>query len=73
MSGSSKLFIFETLVPKDVNYDKGVTLSFHLLNFLGGYERTLDDFETLLKKANLKIVKIFCENDLVSLIKVCKV
>ena len=72
MSYSSKLYIFETIVPRNANYDKGITLSFHLLNFLGGYERTLDDFNILLKKANLKIVKIFCENDLISLMKVCK-
>ena len=73
MSHSSKLYIFETLVSKNANYDKGITLSFHLLNFLGGYERTLDDFKTLLKEVNLKIVKIFNEDELISVIKVCKV
>ena len=72
IDSNSILYIFETIVPKNITYDKGVTLSFHLLNFVGGYERTLADFKILLKKVNLKIVDIFDENKLISAIKVCK-
>lgn len=73
MNASSVLYIFETIVPEELTSDKGITLSFHLLNFLGGYERTIDDFGKLLQKANLKIVEVFEEDKLISLIKVCKV
>jgi len=73
MNQSSLLYIFETIVPENSNSDKGITLSFHLLNFLGGYERTLNDFKELFKKVDLKMVEIFEKDKLISLIKVCKV
>ncbi len=58
MDKDTKLYLFETIVPDDYKEDKGITLSFHLLNFLGGYERTLDDFKYLLNKVNLEITNI---------------
>jgi len=73
MEYHSTLYIFETIVSKNIIYDKGVTLSFHLLNFIGGHERTLDDFKILLKQVSLQIVDIFNEDELISVIKVCKV
>ncbi len=70
MDADTVLYLFETIVPDDYR-DRGITLSFHLLNFLGGYERTLDDFKNLLDRARLKIVKTQTEN-LISLIQVVK-
>ncbi len=72
MTSNTILYIFETIVPKNPKYDKGITLSFHLLNFLGGYERNLEDFEKLLTQANLRIEKVFQKDELISLIKVVK-
>jgi len=73
MQINSILYIFETIVPMDSNTDKGTTLSFHLLNFIGGHERDINDFKKLFKKANLKIVEIFEKEELISLIKVMKI
>jgi len=70
MRNNTKLYLFETIVP-DNYQDIGITLSFHLLNFLGGYERSLEDFEFLLYQANLKIIDVKTEG-LISLIKVMK-
>ncbi|EJF06792.1 O-methyltransferase [Thiovulum sp. ES] len=68
MSENSSLFVFETLVPEK-DEDKGVTLSFHLLNFLGGRERKKEEFYKLFTSANLEIVNLFAENELVSIFK----
>ncbi len=73
MDNTTILYLFETIVPINMKLDKGITLSFHLLNFVGGYERTLKDFEILLKKANLKILEVFEDDKLISLIKVIKI
>ena len=72
MNHSSTLYLFETIVPLNVKVDKGITLSFHLLNFVGGYERTFNDFKILLDSVNLKIDDIYEEENLISLIKVGK-
>lgn len=72
MSSKSQLFILDTIVPLNSREDKGITLSLHLLNFLGGYERTVKDFERVLSQVNLKIKSIHNEDDLISLIKVVK-
>jgi hypothetical protein len=73
MQINSILYIFETIVPMDSNTDKGTTLSFHLLNFVGGYERDINDFKKLFKKVNLEIIEIFEKEELISLIKVMKI
>ena len=73
MTEKTILYMFETIVPLNSSVDKGITLSFHLLNFLGGYERTLEDYEQILKQANLEIEKMLFENELISLIKVKKI
>ena len=73
MNKSSILYLFETIVPVNSNSDKGVTLSFHLLNFLGGYERTLEEYKQILKQANLVIKEISFNTELISLIKVQKI
>jgi len=72
MKSSSMLYIFETIVPDDLREDRGVTLSFHLLNFLGGYERGLKEFKNLFNSAGLKIVEVIDRDILISIIKVSK-
>ena len=72
LAKESTIYLFETIVPEEATYDKGITLSFHLLNFLGGYERTLKDFKLLMAQANLSIIEIYAKDSLVSLIKVKK-
>lgn len=70
MHENSKLLLFETIVPKE-KVDLGVTLSFHLLNFLGGRERSLREFKKLLKKVNLKVVAIN-EGGVISMMEIAK-
>lgn len=70
MKLNSTLYIFESIVSK--NSDKGLSLSFHLLNFVGGYERTLNEFKDLLTLVNLKILEVYEEDSLVSIMKVIK-
>lgn len=72
MSSNSILYMFETLVPKNTFIDKGHTLSFHLLSFLGGYERTLEEYKVLLSNANLKLIDVYSPENLISIIKVKK-
>jgi hypothetical protein len=73
MTENSVLYLFETIVPIQSSIDKGATLSFHLLNFLGGYERTLEEYTQILKQAGLEIEKISFNDELISLIKVKKI
>jgi len=70
MDETSILYIFETIVPEEITNDKGITLSFHLLNFLGGRERTFIELQNLLNKANLQVIEVFSKSSLISLIGV---
>jgi hypothetical protein len=72
MSSNSILYIFETIVPENTLVDKGHTLSFHLLSFLGGYERTLKEYRNLLSAVNLTILDIYAPDNLISIMKVKK-
>ena len=51
MKKGSKLMIIDTIIPDEIGSDKGITLSFHLLSFVGGYERSKSDFRAILRKA----------------------
>lgn len=62
------LLLFETIVPEDSPYDVGVTLNFNLLVCVGGKERTLKEFHSLLEKANFKISQIKRGKSIISLI-----
>ncbi len=73
MNNNSALYVFETIIPPQITQDKGITLSFHLLNFLGGYERNFEEFQKLFKKANLQVVEVFSKESLISLMKVIKI
>ncbi|RKZ75015.1 MAG: hypothetical protein DRQ57_08995 [Gammaproteobacteria bacterium] len=72
MDSKTIFYIFETIVSEENLIDKGVSVSFHLLNVLGGRERTLPEFIALFKEANLKIKDIYLEKLPVSLIKIMK-
>lgn len=72
MTSSTILYVFETIVPESYDNDQGITLSFHLLNFLGGHERTLKEFETLFSDVNLKVIETYKTNSLISVLKVMK-
>lgn len=68
MQKHNVLYIFETLCD---GMDLGLDVSFHLLNFLGGKERSKKEIYNLLKKAGLKILE--CKsNNVVSILKVVK-
>lgn len=71
MGNTTILYIFETLV-EDGLIDKGVTVSFHLLNILGGRERTLAEFTTLFRNSGLYIESVYQENTTISLMKIIK-
>lgn len=72
MAPSTVLYVFETVVPETFDSDRGITLSFHLLNFLGGYERTLQEFEMLFSRVNLKILETYETDGLISVLKVMR-
>lgn len=72
MTPSTVLYVFETVVPETFDSDRGITLSFHLMNFLGGYERTLKEFEMLFSRVNLKILEQYETDSLISVFKVIK-
>jgi hypothetical protein len=72
MNKDTIFYLFETIVPQEPTSDKGITLSFHLLNMVGGYERTLSAFNVLFKQCDLEIISIYYEDDLISLIKIKK-
>ena len=67
MNKNSVLYLFETIQTKNL----GLTLSFHLMNFVGGRERTLTEFQELLNRVGLKIINI-TSGDPISLLKVKK-
>lgn len=69
MNENSKLYIFETI--RD-NSSKGVSVSFHLLNLLGGRERNYKEFQELINKSGLKINKIYNNHNLISILEVIK-
>ncbi|TLD81035.1 hypothetical protein LS68_006090 [Helicobacter sp. MIT 05-5293] len=51
---------------------KGLELSFHLLNFLGGRERDLEAFEYLFAQAGLKLESVLRKERLVAVMKLRK-
>jgi len=55
LDDDGRLLIFETIVPESANYDLGISLNFSLLVIVGGKERTLNEFKTLLAKSELKL------------------
>ncbi len=61
------LYIFELLYPENPEYDLGVSLNFDLLVMLGGRERTLGEFDELLKGAGFSIMRVV-KGDIISLI-----
>jgi len=72
MDKSSILYVFETIIDEKQTIDKGVSISFHLLNLLGGRERTLSEFQSIFSMVGLKIQKCYLKNEIISLIKVMK-
>ncbi|MCK5525307.1 MAG: hypothetical protein KAI83_19440, partial [Thiomargarita sp.] len=72
MTQYAMLYLFETLLPEDPIKDKGITVSFHLLNLLGSRERTLSELTELATQAGLKIIKVQFPEALISLITLVK-
>lgn len=72
MNSKTILYVFETIVSEENAIDKGVSISFHLLNLLGGRERTLSEFKALFQKSGLMIKDIYSDTATVSLMKVVK-
>ena len=72
LEDNGNLLILESIVPEHLDKDIGLTLNFNLLVCLGGKERTLKEFQDLLKKANFKISKIKQGKSIISLLVVKK-
>ncbi len=72
MTQYAMLYLFETLLPEEPIKDKGITVSFHLLNLLGSRERTLSELTELATQAGLKIIKVQFPEALISLITLVK-
>lgn len=71
LSKSGRLLIFETIMPEEKIKDIGTSLNFNLLVMVGGKERTLKEFETLLNYSGLSIERIIQKDSLISLL-ICK-
>ena len=69
MNENSILLIFESFV--DIKSLSNMDICFHLLNFLGGKERSLKEFKNIFNKSGLKIENII-EGSLINIIKVRK-
>lgn len=69
MKKDNKLFLFETILD---DTSKGITVSFHILNLLGGRERTIYEIECLLDKAGLYITNKTLYSGIISLIEIRK-
>ncbi|MHA1249351.1 MAG: methyltransferase [Candidatus Helarchaeota archaeon] len=68
LNDQGTLFIIETIIPKNLDKDIGISLNFNLLVMTGGKERTLDEYENLLKMADFKISKIKKTHSILSII-----
>ena len=68
LTKGGKLLLFETIVPDSFDTDIGITLNFNLLVCAGGKERTMQEFQNLLKKVNLEIIEVKKTNGIISLI-----
>ncbi len=62
------LLIFEMIVPNNPKFDIGISLNFNLLVNVGGKERTLAEFEQILKQTGFKIIEIKHVNGPISLL-----
>jgi O-methyltransferase domain len=51
------LFLIETIVPEGPQPDWSKMLDIHMLTFLGGKQRTLKEYETLLRQADFEFKK----------------
>lgn len=69
MKKEDKLFLLETVLDAS---SKGITVSFHILNLLGGRERTINEMEYLLGKAGLYIINKSSCSRVISLLEVRK-
>ncbi len=67
LEDGGRLLLFETVVPENSNLDIGTTLNFNLLVTVGGKERTIKEFETILGRAGLSILDVK-EGNVVSII-----
>lgn len=56
MNKNSMLLVFESII--DIKKLDNLDICFHLLNFLGGRERSLKEFEDIFSKSNLEIENI---------------
>ncbi len=65
---NGKLIILEIVVPDNPKYDIGVTLNFNLLVNVGGKEKNILEFETLLQKVGFKIISLKNGKRVISLI-----
>ena len=68
LTKGGKLLLFETIVPDSFDTDIGITLNFNLLVCAGGKERTMQEFQNLLKKVNLEIIEVKKTSGIISLI-----
>lgn len=69
MNKNSMLLVFESII--DIKKLDNLDICFHLLNFLGGRERSLKEFEDIFSKSNLEIENI-TGGKLINIIKVRK-
>jgi len=68
VADGGRLLILEIIVPENSKIDLGITLNFNLLVTVGGKERTLKDFESILRKADFKIEDVKKGDNIISII-----
>lgn len=73
MSKESKLYILDSIMDDTNNYHISKDVDFEMMVLFGGKERTKNEFEKILQKANLKLIKIHnLENSMLSILEVHK-
>ncbi len=68
IKSDGKLFIFEMIVPEEIQYDYGTTLNFNLLVTVGGKERSLKEFTDILNNSGFYIDELIQSDGIMSII-----
>ncbi|MHA1285445.1 MAG: methyltransferase [Promethearchaeota archaeon] len=58
LENEGNLLILEMVVPDNPEFDFGISLNFNLLVNVGGKERTLSEFEDMLRQTSFKLIDI---------------
>jgi hypothetical protein len=61
MGKKSRLLLIESVIPTGNEFHPGKFLDYIMLLCFGGQERTEEEFESLLREADLRLTKKWCQ------------